>query len=107
MASQKDFNKAYKEGQLAYKEGKPVKACPYTVPEYEDKYDSVWLLSANWLNGWRSSFIEDKKYHFGLITSHPNENIQLRNKITHKRDPQKEKKYCPTCHQKIKSEHGC
>jgi hypothetical protein len=80
MPTPKQLNDAHKQGRVAYKEGKAVWDCPYEVPTVKDAYDSKWLLSANWLNGWRFAWFADKQAKFGLVTFHPNENKQFHNR---------------------------
>lgn len=85
MSKQKEYNKAHKEGRAAYADGKTALDCPYPVPVFEDKYNHGWLLSANWLNGFRFAWFCDKNARYGVVIGHPNESKQFHNKIAGRR----------------------
>ena len=51
-------NQFFEEGNVAFREGKSVTACPYDYLKYDDKKDIVYehYRQREWLAGWRSSF---------------------------------------------------
>lgn len=80
MATQKHFNKAFKNGAIAYTKGKTIRDCPHEVPLTADPNDDKYLMSKNWLNGWRFAWFGDKEAGHANETFHPNENEQFKNK---------------------------